>query len=446
MKPTIARLVVALLFAAALPAVAQVPFGFSASLTNGTFVRSVTAVDINGDGKPDLVSVRGNPSFLYTWTNNGNGIFVSNASYAVGSFPYHVIGADINGDTKPDLITANNSGHSLTVLTNDGTGRFVLSATLAYGSGYAPHGVAAGDLFNHSCLDLVSANSQNASFTVWSNTGSGIFVSNVTLSAGTPQQAVPETVAIADINGDGKPDIIGGCDNSDVFYLHVWTNNAPGGFVAMAVPNFFLGGIVDLVTADVNRDGKLDVVFAGSKSLQTGVIVLTNTGTSSFGFSSAGLPGISPFAIVAGDFNGDGYIDAATPNQANNTMSVLTNNGSGALSSNVTVTVGSGPESITAADVNGDGRLDLISGNWNSPGTMTVVTNAVLPALTITRAGAQTIVSWPAGWANWTLQQNTNLTTATWAPFSGVIGNDGFTKWATNSAPPNTLLFRLSNP
>ena len=87
-------------------AAAQIPFTLSTLLTNGTVIRSVTTMDVNNDGRPDLIAVRGNPSFLYVWTNSGNGFFISNASYAVGAHPNQVIAADVNNDGKLDLITA----------------------------------------------------------------------------------------------------------------------------------------------------------------------------------------------------------------------------------------------------------------------------------------------------------------------------------------------------
>jgi hypothetical protein len=76
------------------------------------------------------------------------------------------------------------------------------------------------------------------------------------------------------------------------------------------------------------------------------------------------------------------------------------------------------------------------------------MTNAAtfLPRLTLTHPGNSVIVSWPAIWANWTLQQNTNLQPANWISFPGLIGNDGTTKRVTNSSPAGTRLFRLSNP
>ena len=79
---------------------------------------------------------------------------------------------------------------------------------------------------------------------------------------------------------------------------------------------------------------------------------------------------------------------------------------------------------------------------------MTVLTNAAtfLPRLILKRSGSDVIVSWPAIWANWTLQQNTTLDPGGWAGFGGIIGNDGATKSATNSSPVANRFFRLSNP
>jgi hypothetical protein len=445
MKPTLRFLVTLVWFMAVHRAAAQVPFTLSGSLTNGTFVRSVTTADVNNDGKPDLICVRGNPSVLYVSTNSGNGLFASNASYAVGSFPYQVIAADVNNDGWPDLITANSSGNSLTVLTNDGKGGFVLAATLNAGTGSAPQSVAAADLFGRGRLDLVIANSGGDTVTIWTNAGGGIFVSNASYNV---EAKVPVSIAVADVNGDGKPDLIV-ADNSagNLSPITVLTNNGNGGFAFSPVPNLFMGGSW-VTAADVNGDGKMDLVCITGTATTGQVIVLTNNGTGGFARSGNYPVGPSPYAVVAADVNGDGWVDLITCNQGNNTLTVLTNNGSGSFGSNATLNVGSGPESLTAADINGDGRVDLISGSWNSPGALTVLTNAAtfLPQLTLKRASNNLIVSWPAIWASWTLQQSTNLGAGGWTSFSGPIGNDGTTKSATNSSPADNRFFRLSHP
>ena len=157
--------------------------------------------------------------------------------------------------------------------------------------------------------------------------------------------------------------------------------------------------------------------------------------------------GAGPVVVAAADANGDGKVDLISANSGSRTLTVLTNNGTGIFGSNATFNVVNEVTTLVAADINGDGRVDLISGNSNN-GLLTVLTNAAtfLPILTLTRSGSSVIVSWPAIWANWTLQQKTNLILGNWTSFGGVIGNDGTTKSETNSPPGTSRYFRLSNP
>ena len=66
--------------------------------------RSVTAADVNGDGKVDLICANEGDSTLSVLTNNGSGGFVLAAIYPVDSGPSCVVAADVNGDGKVDLI------------------------------------------------------------------------------------------------------------------------------------------------------------------------------------------------------------------------------------------------------------------------------------------------------------------------------------------------------
>lgn len=447
MKPFLRLLTALVLFAPAHRVAAQIPFALSATLTNGTTTRSITTMDVNNDGKPDIICVRAAASFVYVWTNNGAGLFVSNASYAVGSHPNQVIAADVNNDGKLDVITAN-IGNSLSVLTNDGNGGFAPASTLPLPASTQPFSVAAGDLNGDGRPDLISANSLLATVTEWTNSGGGIFVSNLSLSVGSAGFVVPQWVAIADVNGDGKADILCACDNSDIYYLHLWTNNGAGGFAPAPVPfPVSVLGYLCVVPADVNGDGKVDLLLVATETSSSGVMVMLNNGSGGFGISGYYPVGNTPYAVVAADVNGDGWVDAITPNHGDNSLTVLTNNGTGIYGSNTTVHVGSGPEAAAAADVNGDDRTDLICGNWNDS-TLSVFTNAAafLPRLTLKRSGTDVIVSWPAIWTSWSLQQNTGLDPGGWTGFGGPVGNDGTTKTVTNTAPAGNRFFRLSYP
>jgi hypothetical protein len=361
-------------------------FGSNATLNVSTGPGCVVAADVNGDGKLDLVCVSGGEmgpppgeaGTLTVLTNNGSGSFGSNATYTVGSDPVCVVAADVNNDGKLDLITANQNSGTLTVLTNNGSGGFGFNATLP--AGIKPSCVIAADINGDGKLDLISANLGNVSgstLTVLTNNGSGGFGSNATLYAGSE----PISVVAADVNNDGKLDLI--CANAGVAPLKVaytltLLTQIPGPppLTAFAPSIFNVGSQpVCVVAADVNNDGKLDLICANQ--IDNTLTVLTNNGSGGFG-SNATLYAFGPLYVVAADVNGDGKVDLITanyglPNMPANSLTVLTNNGSGGFGSNATYTVGNGPVCVVAADVNNDGKLDLITANADA--TLTVLTN-----------------------------------------------------------------------
>jgi hypothetical protein len=157
---------------------------------------------------------------------------------------------------------------------------------------------------------------------------------------------------------------------------------------------------------------------------------------------------------VAADVNGDGKLDLVCADFGDDTLTVLTNNGSGGFGPGAMLSVGdagSEPNSAAAADVNGDGKPDLISANFGT-GKLSVLVNEtifplVAPLLTVSLTGPNAVVvSWPSSAAGFVLQQNSDLTTTNWPDFSGTVNTNVTTKSATISPATDTRFFRLFHP
>ena len=414
----------------------------------------VAAADVNGDGRLDLISASygfrwglpGDPggwnNTLTVLTNNGSGGFGANATLIIGHGPTAVAAADVNGDGKPDLISANETDNNLTVLTNSGGGGFGSHTTLPVGS--RPHGLAATDVNGDLTLDLICVNAGENSLTVLTNLGDGHFAFSATLQVGSE----PLAVAAADVNRDGMPDLISANKNDDT--LTVLTNNGGTFGFSATLP---VGHIPNSVsTADLNGDAKVDLVSVNWGAAT--MTVLTNDGSGGFGLNATIAVGNYPSTCVASDFNGDGAADLICASTEANSLRVLTNNGGGIFGYDTTVAVGRIPN-VFSADVNSDGKLDLACPNFRD-GTVTVLLNttafapvATRPMLSIQRQGKGVRVTWPSATPGWSLQQKSDVNAPNWMPSGGdgfTIVNGGLHMSLTVPARNGGMFFRLVHP
>ena len=138
-----------------------------------------------------------------------------------------------------------------------------------------------------------------------------------------------------------------------------------------------------VTTADVNGDGRADLIAANRFS--NNVSVLLGTGTGTFGAQTTYAVGNLPRSVTTADVNGDGKVDLITANQSSNTVSVLLGNGDGTFGAQTSFAAGSQPFSATTADVNGDGRADLVVANQTG-NTVSVLLNTFTPAASLDAA------------------------------------------------------------
>ena len=349
---------------------------------------SVTAADVTGGGKPDLAVVNYGSATVTTLQGNGSGRFIQapGSPFAVGTQPTFVATGDMNGDGKLDLAVVNYGGNNVTILlgkTCPTNGCSALSLTPSSGSPVAvgaqqPASVAVGDLNGDGKLDLAVANESFNSNSVTILLGNGL--GGFGQAAGSPVGvgAKPVSVAIGDLNGDGRLDLAVANGNSS--NVTILLGNGLGGFSQAAGSPVAVGADPDSVAVgDVNGDGKLDLAVANYSSNNVSILLGNGLG----GFSSAaGSPvtvGSFPSSVVVGDWSGDGKLDLAVANGSSNNVSILLGNGLGgfAQAAGSPVAVGPIPYSFAVGDVNGDGKLDLAVANYGSDNVTILLGNGV---------------------------------------------------------------------
>ncbi len=378
---TIAALCAGMLVVVAPAASAQAPgpLSFAAPvqypITNDTGQpRTVTTTTYNG--VTYVITVDQTSANVDLFPVNANGTLGADTVYPLGPNPQgddscfdaiDVAAGDLNGDGVPDLAVA----CAETLDTVPGTSGAVVpvgSVAVLYGTNN--NGVLGFGSYNPALENNPAAAALND-------------------PTGALYCSYPDSIAIADLNGDGNPDIVAGCGHSGT--VGVWLNQGAGAFSSVDNANFSVGKSTDvpfgIAVGDVNGDGKLDVVVADDASSSSPAVeLLLGNGDGTFQTGTVVASGFSPNGgsggVALADLTGPGGpLDiVSTENYAPGVVgvAVMLNNGTGTFATPVTYSFGSGTLSggsdwVSVADLNGDGIPDIVA-MAASHGTLGILT------------------------------------------------------------------------
>lgn len=333
---------------------------------------SVTANNLTGFASKAFVITFPGGTDILQFPDQSQNAFDQQVQFMTGLHPYEVSVMDFDGDGKPDLATPNNfsiTGEpaSVSVLRNLSSGNSVtFAAKQDFETGVLTRSMATGDINGDGKPELVSGSIVDQSISVFRNTstvGAISFAPKIDFVTGNS----PVSIALADLDRDGRPDIIiSNSSISSVNRLSIFRNTSSAGVISFAgridfdLP-FILG---PLVAADLDGDDLVDVSIVSEFS--NSLFVLRNTSTSgsiSFAASVEFATGFGPKAITAGDVDGDGRAELLAANTPSNNFSVLRNTSTaGAISfaTHVDISCGANAYAIELGDINGDGKVDVI--------------------------------------------------------------------------------------
>jgi hypothetical protein len=266
--------------------------------------------------------------------------------------PEVLVSADLNEDGNLDIAVNATGFDNTAILIGDGTGKFTLTGHVA--SDTLPKGLAVGDMNHDGHIDVVQCNNWGYNAIVHFGDGLGGFGERDTVVNG---EGGPNRVVTADFNNDGDLDIaVAGPDEGVIL---IYLGNGKGGLALPPKEIEGLGKDHEIITADFNADGNVDIATVSKVSVQ----IFLGDGTGSFTSSAEINTDPYPANIGIADLNNDGKLDlvvggAGPGSPAENFLSIYLGDGAGGFTFVQTI----------ALDPFGDVRGEMAVGDFNEDG------------------------------------------------------------------------------
>ncbi|HSW11205.1 MAG TPA: VCBS repeat-containing protein [Solimonas sp.] len=373
------------------PETTELPLAFDppAPLSSGDSPTGVVLADLDRDGAADLVVANweaGTVGIRYNRGRPGAGaVDMSEATViTIGGEPRAVTVADYNRDGWNDLAVADRAGHRIVFLLNEaaagGGRRFIDAGTQAVAKD--PISLDSADFDGDGLVDVAVALRDSDDAVVLRNTGVGagtvpIFTEVARIAA----QDIPRNLKIADVNRDGRPDLLvaNRASSSVSVILNATTVSGEPLFQpAIHVPSG--NGAIAVLAEDLNRDGLMDLVTANWRGNNLSVLLglpAAVVGDVRFAAPRSVPVGMSPRHVVAYDLDGDGRKDLVAANRDSDDVSIVVNRMEQAatvvsFARENRIAAGDGAFFLAVADLDSDGAADIVSADYDG-GTVSVL-------------------------------------------------------------------------
>ncbi len=348
-----------------------VKFGAASTIPVGSGPFDLVAADFNNNGDADVAVANSDSSDVTVLWGAGDGTFMDpGVTYTVGDFPVAIAAGQLTSDNNLDLATANDGTFDVSVLMGTGSGASFNGPTNS-DQGGSPEAIVLGDFNNDGKLDAATAELFDDTVTV--RLGNKDTDGTFSVALSTDVLGSPFGLAAANIVGDSNLDLVVALNDQDM--VAVLTGKGDGTFDApdcsadpLPVGCYLVGtSPASVALADVNGDAKLDMLVANEDS--DDVSVLLNNGDGTFGDAQSLDAGVLSFPewVRVADFNGDGKRDIVAALSGNDQVGVFRGNGDGTFEPADFFDVGGiSPFSVAVADLNGDMQPDILTANADS--------------------------------------------------------------------------------